>query len=271
MMPDSRSRRRLSLPAALSLRPTTTATCMPLIARTATRDGGRRPKTASVNLRRFRTLMSSQSTKRELSTSFRRQAFHGGHPPTCRRQPASPLPATGSMPSAIMEKRLDCTGSGSTTVTSSRPLTKADSAFYLPAIGDQMIYVAGEKISGLESSVIEVEDEPNQVQRIWTYDNFDGAFPSTPPIYVSPGVRSLAELYIGTTSGRIYLLDANTGVFLDWYEGDRSVRSLAIDGTRLYAAGDDRLRAYRAAHASCCGRLISRLVWSAAPLRMVTT
>ncbi len=107
-----------------------------------------------------------------------------------------------------------------------------------------MIYVAGEKISGLESSVIEVEDEPNQVQRIWTYDNFDGAFPSTPPIYVSPGVRSLAELYIGTTSGRIYLLDANTGVFLDWYEGDRSVRSLAIDGTRLYAAGDDRLRAY---------------------------
>ena len=116
--------------------------------------------------------------------------------------------------------------------------------FYLPAIGDQMIYVVGNIVRALELSVIEIEDEPNRARQIWEYTNFNGASPSTAPVYVSPGVRSLAELFVGATNGEIYLLDANTGAFLDWYEGDQIVRYLAIDGSRLYAASDNRLATY---------------------------
>lgn len=122
--------------------------------------------------------------------------------------------------------------------------SRVSQEFHMPAIGDQMIYVAGDWVWAVESSVIEIEDEENQAQEIWRYNDFDGAKPSAPPVYSSPGVTSLAELYVGTGSGRIYLLNANTGEMLEWFEGDQAVRSLAIDGSRLYAAGDSRLRAY---------------------------
>ena len=116
--------------------------------------------------------------------------------------------------------------------------------FFLPAIGDQLIYVVGDKIWALESIIVEIENEENQAQQIWEYAQFDGAFPSTAPIYASPGVRSLAELYVGATNGKVYLLDANTGAFLEWYEGDQVPRFLAIDAFRLYVATDNQLRAY---------------------------
>ncbi len=95
-----------------------------------------------------------------------------------------------------------------------------------PAIGDQMIYVGDARLSALDIYSPTLIWEDSQVKGV-----------AGPPVYVSPGVKALAEVYAVDYEGRIHALDANTGAEL-WRRGNSDVpTSLAVDGTRVYAAG----------------------------------
>lgn len=101
-----------------------------------------------------------------------------------------------------------------------------------PAIGDQLIYVGDAKLSALDvySGTLIWQDP--------IIRNVTG-----PPVYAGPlgspteEVYRLAEVYVAEENGTINALDANTGVAY-WREPTGyQPTSLAVDDTRIYAAG----------------------------------
>jgi outer membrane protein assembly factor BamB len=66
----------------------------------------------------------------------------------------------------------------------------------------------------------------------------------TNPVYGSPGLNSLAELYVADGSNRIFALDANTGVELWNLDSGEGVTSLALNESTLFVAGNGYLKAF---------------------------
>lgn len=105
-----------------------------------------------------------------------------------------------------------------------------------PAVGDQLVYVGGSTVYAL--------DPYSNLAEIWTYDV--GARLSAPPVYIRPGFYAAAELYLADESGRITILDANTGLReAEFALGGQQITGLAVDDERLYIAGQGFLRAMR--------------------------
>ena len=117
-----------------------------------------------------------------------------------------------------------------------------------PVIGDQLIYVGDARLSALDvySGTL-----------VWQDSIIAGV--AGPPVYAGPfgdaraDVYRLAELYAADTNGTIHALDANTGArFWEQKTGFRPT-SLAVDDTRLYAAGPGIVLAL--------GRRTGNLLW----------
>ena len=114
--------------------------------------------------------------------------------------------------------------------------TRTGSPIRYMAMGDQILYVAGDKIWGLDFFNIE--------QEVWTYDA-DINDVTMPPVYVYPGVEVLAELFVGESDGTLHILDANTGRRSSTISVDRAITGIAVDDSRIFVTGDGVLRAFR--------------------------
>jgi outer membrane protein assembly factor BamB len=118
------------------------------------------------------------------------------------------------------------------------------SALLYPAIGDQLVYVAAGQLKAL--------DVLNNEQ-VWVHPNIANL--TAGPVYSSPGVRGLAELYVADGSNRIFALNANTGVeYWNYGNGDR-VSGLAVSSSALLVSGNGYIRAI--------SRDTGQLLWNA--------
>ncbi len=101
-----------------------------------------------------------------------------------------------------------------------------------PTIGDQLVYIANSTIEGMD--VINREE-------IWADSNVNNI--TAGPVYGSPGVLDLAELYVVDGSNRIICLDANNGTEIWNRANDEPATSLALNDTTLFVAGNGYLKA----------------------------
>ncbi|RLT37059.1 MAG: hypothetical protein DWI57_14070 [Chloroflexi bacterium] len=95
-----------------------------------------------------------------------------------------------------------------------------------PTIGDQLIYAGNAKLNALDVY---------SGTKVWEDPLISGV--AGPPVYSRPGIIALAELYAVDTAGTIHALDANTGGELWRKASGYRPSALAVDETRLYAAG----------------------------------
>jgi outer membrane protein assembly factor BamB len=102
-----------------------------------------------------------------------------------------------------------------------------------PVIGDQLLYAADSGVTAYDVHTGEVVWQNNDVQNI-----------IAGPVYGSPGLSGLAELYVVTSNNRIHALDANTGVELWNIDNGEAATSLAINENTLFVAGDGYLKAF---------------------------
>jgi len=97
-----------------------------------------------------------------------------------------------------------------------------------PAVGDQLVYAANGDVWAL--------DVFGGLAEIWRYTNLGNI--TAPPLYVRPGVRAAAELYVADETGRVASLDANTGRELWVYQSGDVVTGMAVDEERLFLSGN---------------------------------
>ena len=102
-----------------------------------------------------------------------------------------------------------------------------------PAIGDQLVYIAGEKLWALDYNDI------NRV--IWEYSEFIDY--TVPPVYTDQGVLALAEIIVATRDGNLHIIDANTKRRKLSHNLEQVTTGLAVDDLRIYAAGSNRVSA----------------------------
>lgn len=101
-----------------------------------------------------------------------------------------------------------------------------------PAVGDQLVYVAGGHIEALDVFT----REP-----IWKREDLTNI--TAGPVYVSPGVRGQAELYVVLGDNRIFCLDANTGSDLWNADNGEVATGLALNDRTLLVWGNGYVKA----------------------------
>ena len=107
-----------------------------------------------------------------------------------------------------------------------------------PTIGGQLLYIA--------TGALRVYDlmaliEERRVDLVWDEPNILNI--TAAPVYSSPGVKSLAELYVAGGNNRIYSLDANTGKEMWNQDNGETMTSLAVNNTALFISGNGYIRA----------------------------
>jgi len=101
----------------------------------------------------------------------------------------------------------------------------------MPAVGGQLVYVATDTLRAIDIFTGSV---------VWQWSQ--GGALTSPPLYVSPGPNTIAELYVADAQGRVTALDANNGTLL-WTTGVNGIAtSLAANDSMLFAAGAGLLR-----------------------------
>jgi outer membrane protein assembly factor BamB len=117
---------------------------------------------------------------------------------------------------------------------------------HAPAVGNQLVYVAGSALLALDAfSNPAGTSTAGEAKLIWRYDP-DSTTPfTTSPVYSFPGVRALAELYVGDAQGRVWAFDANTGEVLAVSQPTpgQPVTMLAVNSRYVFAAGGGVVRA----------------------------
>ncbi len=111
-----------------------------------------------------------------------------------------------------------------------------------PVIGDQLVYAADSKVTALDLFNGEVVWDQTVAENI-----------SAGPVYGSPGLRALAELYVVSGNNRIYALDANTGTELWNIDNGEPATSMALNESILFVAGNGYVKAI--------SRQNSSLIW----------
>jgi outer membrane protein assembly factor BamB len=105
----------------------------------------------------------------------------------------------------------------------------------MPAIGQETLYVGADRLWALDV------DLWFGLETIWISNDVFNV--STAPVYSTPGVARPAELYVADQSGRVFALDANTGVKV-WEHGfGGPVSALAVNESAVFVAGNNVLRA----------------------------
>ncbi len=112
--------------------------------------------------------------------------------------------------------------------------TMIGSVMRYPVIGDQLVYAAGGQVVARDVFNYEVVWERGDLNNI-----------SAGPVYSSPGVRGLAELYLVDGNNRIWCLDANTGVELWNFDNGEPATGLAVNDRMLFVSGNGYVKAIR--------------------------
>jgi len=102
----------------------------------------------------------------------------------------------------------------------------------LPAVGNQLVYVGNERITAFDAhdgSTIWQAAEPEQI--------------SAPPVYSTPGVVALAELYVAANQ-ILFALDANTGQKIWSVSGGGITSGMALGDDTIYASAGSELKAF---------------------------
>jgi len=115
-----------------------------------------------------------------------------------------------------------------------------------PAIGQEVIYIAGDKVWAIDVNLW------SGTEIIWESTNIGPV--AAPPVYAFPGVLRTAELYVADTAGNLHALDANTGVRIWTYASGGPITMLAVNDSAVFAAGGGLLRAI--------SRLNGQLLWT---------
>jgi outer membrane protein assembly factor BamB len=110
--------------------------------------------------------------------------------------------------------------------------TITGSALRYPAVGDQLVYVAAGTLVALEVF---------NLDPVWTRTDLTNI--TAGPVYSTPGVRGLAELYIVDGTNRIFCLDANTGRELWNYDNGEPATGLAVANNSLIVSGNGYVKA----------------------------
>jgi outer membrane protein assembly factor BamB len=114
---------------------------------------------------------------------------------------------------------------------------------FMPTLGNLLIYIGGGSSDGLLWA-LDIDDfvPPWSLPRD---DIKDLAKITASPLYVSPGTRALAELYIWDNNGRLWALDANNGNVLWKSEPPTPMDgvTLSLANNAVIVAGNGALRA----------------------------
>lgn len=103
----------------------------------------------------------------------------------------------------------------------------------LPAVGGQTVYVASDLVRAIDIFGGDI---------VW--QSGEATSFTTPPLYSSPGVKALAELYVADAAGRLISFDANTGVVLWIAPVGAAATGLAAHSTTVVATGPGFVRAF---------------------------
>lgn len=104
-----------------------------------------------------------------------------------------------------------------------------------PAIGQETIFVGADRLWAIDINIFAAQEI------VWTSPDVFNV--SAPPVYVSPGVMRLAELFAADGSGVVHALDANTGVSFWTHSFGAAVTALAVNDSSVFIAGNGVLRA----------------------------
>lgn len=104
--------------------------------------------------------------------------------------------------------------------------------FQMPAVGAQLVYVTGDVVRAIDLFT---------GSTVWQWSS--GATFTAPPLYMSPGPNTIAELYVTDDQGRVHALDANNGSQLWTASINGTATSLAANDSLVFAAGNGILRA----------------------------
>ena len=107
-----------------------------------------------------------------------------------------------------------------------------------PAIGGQLLYVVADTVRAYD--VLNMIEQ-QRADLIWEQSSFPAG--AAPPVYSTPGVKSLAELYVAGGNNRVYSLDANTGEENWNQDNEEAMTSLAVNDTTLFVAGNGYIKA----------------------------
>ncbi|RIK50620.1 MAG: hypothetical protein DCC57_11690, partial [Chloroflexi bacterium] len=113
-----------------------------------------------------------------------------------------------------------------------RTFTLTGSPLRYPAVGDQLVYAAAGVVVALDVLNYEV---------VWRRDDLTNI--SAGPVYSSPGVRGLAELYLVDGNNRLFCLDANTGIELWNYDNGEAASGLAVNDRFVFVSGNGYVKA----------------------------
>lgn len=127
-----------------------------------------------------------------------------------------------------------------------RTIDQPQSRVLQPAIGQETLYVAAEKVWAFDVNLW------TGFELIWESTNVGSV--AAPPVYAYPGVLRTAELYVADTSGSLHALDANTGAPVWLYPFGSQISMLAVNDTKVFAVGSGILRAI--------SRQTGQLLWS---------
>ena len=113
-----------------------------------------------------------------------------------------------------------------------RVVSLPNAAPQMAAAGGQLVFVASDVLRAIDIFSGEV---------VWQSGDAVGF--TSPPVYASPGVEALAEVYVADVPGRILAFDANTGVLLWAAPIGGQATGLAVNSTAVYASGPGFVRA----------------------------
>jgi outer membrane protein assembly factor BamB len=116
----------------------------------------------------------------------------------------------------------------------------------LPAVGGQTVFVASDFVRAIDLFSGDV---------VW--QSSDTSTFTTPPLFSSPGVVALAELYVADAAGRLFAFDANTGSVLWTTQVGAAATGLAANNGALFASGPGFVRAFARAQ-----RPEGQLLWN---------
>jgi outer membrane protein assembly factor BamB len=107
-----------------------------------------------------------------------------------------------------------------------------------PAIGGQLLYVAAGAVRAYDLMAL---IEERRIDLVWEEPNIANI--SAAPVYSTPGVKSLAELYVAGGNNRLYSLDANTGKELWNQDNGETILNMAVNDAMIFVTGNGYIRA----------------------------
>ncbi len=127
-----------------------------------------------------------------------------------------------------------------------RTVSVGSAAAQIPAVGGQTVYVASDIVRAIDIFAGDVVWQSGDVRSF-----------TTPPIFSSPGVAALAELYVADANGLLFAFDANTGSVIWTTPVGAAATGIAANSGAVFASGQGFVRAFARAR-----RDEGQLLWS---------